>query len=512
MLRTCGTRLLPLQYGARLGIAPALRVTQKRFDVSVARHEETAAGEHEELSFLQSVDRFFDAAASKVEIEPGTLRAIKACNSVVELAFPIKRDNGALEIIRAYRAQHSHVRQPCKGGIRFADEVNREEVEALAALMTFKCAVVDVPFGGAKGGIKFNKADYSDREIEKITRRYTAELIRRNTIGPAVDVPAPDYGTGPREMAWMRDTYQQMRHDDIDSLGCVTGKPVGQGGIRGRNGATGLGVYYGLREFLNNKELMAKHDMTPGIRGKKFVIQGLGNVGYWAAHHIDENKGKIVAIAERDGMIHNPKGLDLEKVKMHFLAHHGVRGFKDAQYIETSAKALELPCDVLVPAALEGVINVHNAHAIKAKVIAEAANGPVTYLADQILTDAGKIVIPDLLLNAGGVTVSYFEWVKNLSRVRFGRMTRRFDENSMTSLCDVLEETGIKLSPKHRQRIQVGADEEKLVMSGLEDTMSDACTHVYQVAKENDVSLRIGAYMTSLQRIAADYAFSGIFP
>jgi len=223
MLRTCGTRLLPLQYGARLGIAPALRVTQKRFDVSVARHEETAAGEHEELSFLQSVDRFFDAAASKVEIEPGTLRAIKACNSVVELAFPIKRDNGALEIIRAYRAQHSHVRQPCKGGIRFADEVNREEVEALAALMTFKCAVVDVPFGGAKGGIKFNKADYSDREIEKITRRYTAELIRRNTIGPAVDVPAPDYGTGPREMAWMRDTYQQMRHDDIDSLGCVTG-------------------------------------------------------------------------------------------------------------------------------------------------------------------------------------------------------------------------------------------------------------------------------------------------
>eukprot|EP00188_Purpureofilum_apyrenoidigerum_P001796 Plantae.Rhodophyta-Purpureofilum_apyrenoidigerum.ctg20284.p1 GENE.Plantae.Rhodophyta-Purpureofilum_apyrenoidigerum.ctg20284~~Plantae.Rhodophyta-Purpureofilum_apyrenoidigerum.ctg20284.p1 ORF type:complete len:487 (+),score=84.84 Plantae.Rhodophyta-Purpureofilum_apyrenoidigerum.ctg20284:1-1461(+) len=485
---------------------------QRRFDASVARQEDTEIQGQKELSFLQSVDRFFDAAASKVAIDPGILSAIKACNSVVELAFPIERDNGKLEIIKAYRAQHSHIRQPCKGGIRFADEVNREEVEALAALMTFKCALVDVPFGGAKGGVKFDKSKFSDREIERITRRYTVELIRRNTIGPAVDVPAPDYGTGPREMAWMRDTYQQMRNDDIDGLGCVTGKPVNQGGIRGRDGATGLGVYYGLREFLNNEELMSRLKMTPGVRDKTFVVQGLGNVGYWAAHHIAANAGKLIAIAERDGMIHNPNGLDLEEVKAHFVANRGLRGFKNASFVESSAKALELPCDVLVPAALEGVIHVRNAHAIKAKVIGEAANGPITYLADQILTDAGKVIVPDLLLNAGGVTVSYFEWVKNLSRVRFGRMTRRFDENSMTVLCDILEETGIKLSAKHRQRIQVGADEEKLVMSGLEDTMSDACAHVYRISKENDVSLRIGAYMSSLQKISADYGFSGIFP
>mmetsp|Transcript_6662 Transcript_6662/g.9680 ORF Transcript_6662/g.9680 Transcript_6662/m.9680 type:complete len:355 (+) Transcript_6662:596-1660(+) len=322
-------------------------------------------------------------------------------------------------MIEAYRAQHSHIRLPCKGGIRFADSVSQDEVEALAALMTFKCAVVDVPFGGAKGGIKFNKRDYSAREVENITRRYTLELVKRNTIGPAVDVPAPDYGTGPQEMAWIKDTYQQMRPDDIDGIGCVTGKPATQGGIRGREGATGLGVYFGIRKLFSDEHLLKKINLSPGIEGKTFIIQGLGNVGYWAAKHIQASGGKIVGIAERDGGVVNSTGLDVEDVRSYFVGNKWLlKGYTKGELVTDSGELLQRECDVLVPAALEGVIRSDNAGKIMAKVIAEAANGPVTYEADEYLTKKGVLILPDLLLNAGGVTVSYFEWVKNLGRLR----------------------------------------------------------------------------------------------
>ncbi|KAJ8906510.1 hypothetical protein NDN08_003003 [Rhodosorus marinus] len=473
----------------------------------------TAAGLNGDMTFLDGVDKFFDDAAAKLPIENGILETIKSCNSVVQLSFPLRRDDGSIEMIEAYRAQHSHIRLPCKGGIRFADSVSQDEVEALAALMTFKCAVVDVPFGGGKGGIKFNKRDYSAREVENITRRYTVELIKRNTIGPAVDVPAPDYGTGPKEMAWIKDTYQQMKPDDIDGIGCVTGKPVTQGGIRGREGATGLGVYFGIRKLFSNEDLLKKVHLSSGIKGKTFIIQGLGNVGYWAAKHIQASGGKVVGIAERDGGVVNSNGLDVEDIRSYFVGNNGLlKGYTKGEFVTDSGELLQSECDVLVPAALEGVIRSDNARKIKAKIIAEAANGPVTYEADEYLTKKGVLILPDLLLNAGGVTVSYFEWVKNLGRLRFGRMTRRFDEEAMTSVCDVLEDVGMKVTESHRAKLQVGADEEKLVVSGLEDTMMDASQTMYNVAKENGVSLRIAAYMMAVRRIASDYGYSGIFP
>jgi glutamate dehydrogenase (NAD(P)+) len=384
------------------------------------------------------------------------------------MRFPV-RIKDKIEVFTAYRVEHSQHKLPVKGGIRFSLSVNQDEVMALAALMTYKCAVVEVPFGGAKGGVKINPKIYSEVELESITRRYTAELIKKNFIGPGIDVPAPDYGTSGREMAWIADTYAAFNPGQIDAYACVTGKPISQGGVQGRVAATGRGVYYGVREAVDQAEDMKAIGLTKGIEGKKIVIQGIGNVGYHTGKCFQEDGAVIIAIAEYEGAIYNQNGLDVEAVKKHRDETGSILNFKKAKNIKHTLKALEIPCDILIPAALENQINIENAKKINAKIIAEAANGPVTPEAEDILLKKNVLIIPDLFLNAGGVTVSYFEWLKNLSHVRFGRMGKRYEEKLNKTLVESIETAiGKKLDDYSKKIIIHGAGEEDLVNSGLE--------------------------------------------
>ncbi len=466
-------------------------------------------------SFFESVEKSFDKAAKFTKWNPGILEQIKACNSVYQMRFPVKMDDGRIEVIEAYRVQHSHHKTPCKGGIRFSDEVNQDEVMALAALMTFKCAIVNVPFGGGKGGIKINPKKYSVYELEKITRRYTSELVKKNFIGPGTDVPAPDYGTGEREMAWIVDTYQSLKPGEIDSAGCVTGKPVTQGGVRGRKEATGLGVFYGVREVCNIKAVMDKVNLPVGIEGKRVVVQGLGNVGYHSALFFQNHGAIVIGLAEYEGAIYNTAGLDIDAVFQHRKTTGSILNFPGATNFNNSGEALEMDCDILIPAALENVINHTNADKIKAKIIGEGANGPCTPEADEIFAKKGIICVPDMYLNAGGVTVSYFEWLKNLSHVRYGRMEKRFTENLNTRILQEIEElTGKKVDDVNRKEIMHGAEEVDLVHSGLEETMITATKEIMDLWLSNPEipDMRTAAYVSAINKVATSYAELGIFP
>ncbi len=465
-------------------------------------------------SFFGAVEKSFDKAAKFTKWDHGVLEQIKQCNSVYRMHFPVKIGEN-VEVVKAYRVQHSHHKTPCKGGIRFSTSVNLDEVMALAALMTYKCAIVNVPFGGAKGGISIDPKKYSAYDLEKITRRYTSELIKKNFIGPGTDVPAPDYGTGEREMAWILDTYMTMRPGEIDALGCVTGKPITQGGVRGRREATGLGVFYGIRQVCNIPELMKKLGLSTGVEGKRVIVQGLGNVGYHAAKFFREGGSKVICLAEHDGAVYNEKGLNEEEVFQHKKKTGSIKDFPGAKNIASSNEALELECDILIPAALENVINGDNAPRIKTKIIGEAANGPLTPEADEVFISKGILVVPDMYLNAGGVTVSYFEWLKNLSHVRYGRMEKRFTENLNTHILGTIEElTTKRVSEREREFIMHGPDEIDLVYSGLEETMMAATNEIMNCWKSNpDIpDMRTAAYVVAINKVATSYAELGIFP
>jgi glutamate dehydrogenase (NAD(P)+) len=467
------------------------------------------------ISFFKSVENYVDKAAAFTDIPKGLVEQIKACNLVLQIRFPV-RVNGDYQVIEAYRVQHSHHRLPTKGGIRYAASVDQDEVMALASLMTYKCALVDVPFGGAKGGIKINPANFTEEQLQNITRRYTSELVKKNFIGPGIDVPAPDYGTGPREMAWILDTYQALRHGEVDSIACVTGKPVTQNGIRGRAEATGRGVFYGLRECMRHEEDMNKIGLKPGIAGKTMVVQGLGNVGSNTAL-ISQKEGdvKIIGVAEREGSIFSADGIDVEKLLAFRKDTGSIVGFPGTKHIGDPLAALELECDILVPAALENQITSENAPRIKAKIIAEAANGPITADADPILIAKGIIVLPDFYINAGGVTVSYFEWLKNLSHHRFGRLENRFQHDAFDRIMHKVEDmTGKTLSEREREFLTRGASEVDLVNSGLEDTMITAYAQIKETFRQHPgiKDMRTAAFVCSLKKIAGDYISMGIFP
>jgi len=467
-------------------------------------------------NFYQSVQSYFDNAAKFTEIDAGILQQIKICNAVYRLHFPVKIGN-EVKVIEAYRVQHSHHRLPTKGGIRYSMHVNQEEVMALATLMTYKCAIVDVPFGGAKGGVKINPWDYTQDELERITRRYTSELVKRNFIGPAIDVPAPDYGTGPREMAWIYDTYRTFKDNEIDAAGCVTGKPVSQNGIVGRTEATGRGVFYGIREACSITEDMQKLGLSKGIAGKTMAIQGLGNVGsYTAMIAQDEGDVKIVGIGEVEGAIYKADGIDIHDLIRYRKETGSILNYPGAVSFgkEEREKVLEFECDILVPAALENAIHEGNAPRVKAKIIAEAANGPLTAGAEKILLEQGKLILPDLFLNAGGVTVSYFEWLKNLSHTRFGRLEKRFNQRTYDNLISYIEKTTQKkVDDFERTLIARGADEIDLVRSGLEETMINAYNSVRDVKLKKGIKdYRTAAFVCAIEKIADDYSALGIFP
>ncbi len=465
-------------------------------------------------SFFQSVEKSFDKAAKFTNWDSGLLEQIKQCNSVLRMHFPVKVD-GKIEVIKAYRVQHSHHKAPCKGGIRYSPEVNLDEVMALAALMTFKCAIVNVPFGGAKGGITIDPKKYSVYDLEKITRRYTAELVKKTFIGPGIDVPAPDYGTGEREMAWIVDTYASLKPGDIDAAGCVTGKPITQGGVRGRREATGLGVFFGIREVCNMPDIMAKQGLTIGVENKTVVVQGLGNVGYHTAKFFREGGAKVIALAEYEGAIFNANGLNEEEVFQHRKKTGSILDFPGATNLAKSSDALELECDILIPAALENVINGENAPRVKAKIVGEAANGPCTPEADDEFSRRGILCVPDMYLNAGGVTVSYFEWLKNLSHVRYGRLEKRFAENLNGRIINQIEElSGKSVNQKDKNLIIHGPEEEDLVHSGLEETMINATREIMEIWKNNPSipDMRTAAYVSAINKVAVSYNELGIFP
>ena len=473
----------------------------------------------ENTNFFGDVCQYFDKAAQHLDYPAGLLQQIKMCNSIYHFQFPLRLDSDNYITVDAWRVEHSHHMLPVKGGIRYSEMVNEDEVKALAALMTYKCAVVNVPFGGAKGGIKVDPWKFRAGELERITRRYTAELIKKNFIGPGIDVPAPDYGTGPREMAWIADTYATFNSSNTsqtDSMACVTGKPLSQHGIEGRKEATGRGVFFAAREACRQADDMKKLGLTAGLGGKKVIVQGLGNVGYWAAY-LMQNDGEavIVGLAEREGAIYDEKGLNVDEVFKHRKETGSILNFKKARNFATPQEVLEMECDILVPAALENQITAKNAPNVKAKIIVEGANGPVTADAEEILLKKGILVIADMYANAGGVTVSYFEWLKNLQHVSFGRMDRRYDEASHSNLVDVIENvSGKKLTAYQRGVVIKGPEELDLVNSGLEDTMIHAYHQIRNTKLGNPKidSFRTAAFVVAINKIAVSYMDLGIFP
>ncbi|MCC6571125.1 MAG: Glu/Leu/Phe/Val dehydrogenase [Chitinophagales bacterium] len=467
----------------------------------------------EQIKFFQNVQTYVDQAAGFTKLPKGLIEQIKVCNAVYQINFPVKIKD-QIKVIEAYRVQHSHHRLPTKGGIRYSDMVNQDEVMALAALMTYKCAVVNVPFGGAKGGIRINPKEYTQEELERITRRYTFELIKKGFIGPSQDVPAPDYGTGEREMSWIADTYIQFNQQDLNASACVTGKPIGQGGVHGRTEATGRGIFYGLRHACSFADDMKKIGLTAGIEGKTVIVQGFGNVGFHAAKVLEENGAVIVGIAEYEGGLYNPKGIDIDDLKKYQIENRTIRNYPKAKFIKQSNLLMEEACDILIPAALENQITKDNADRIKAKIIGEGANGPITPQAEAILLKKGVMIIPDMYLNAGGVTVSYFEWLKNLSHVSFGRLDYRHQDNAYNKIVDLIEHnTGRKITKRERDSLH-GAGELDIVRSGLEDTMVNSYENIRDILKRHKKmqSLRTAAYVDALEKIGVTYLQMGVFP
>ncbi|MGR9148130.1 Glu/Leu/Phe/Val family dehydrogenase [Rhizobium leguminosarum] len=463
--------------------------------------------------FLESVDAYIDRAMEHLNLSDGLAERIKACNSTYTVRFGV-RLRGRMYSFTGWRSVHSEHVEPAKGGIRYSLLSDQEEVEALAALMSLKCAVVDVPFGGSKGALKINPADWDAHELERITRRFTQELAKRNLICPGRNVPAPDMGTGEREMAWMADEYKRTGASDVvNANACVTGKPLARGGIAGRTEATGRGIQYAIQSYLrdpNENGVDGRRDLNT----MSIVVQGFGNVGYHAAKFLSENDGaKITAIVEHDGYISNPDGLQVEKVKQYQLAYGTILGFPGATSERDSAAGLELACDILIPAAMENAITAKNAHQIKAKLIAEGANGPISFEAEDLLADRGVVILPDLFVNAGGVVVSYFEWVKNITHIPFGLMERRRRERRNLQLTHALEVMTERSFPADiRDDFLEGGAEIDLVRSGLEDVMRSAYDKIAEVKRSSPEmkTFRTAAYVIAIRKIADAYQAIGI--
>ncbi len=480
-----------------------------------AKRKVSTKAAQEDLNFRNIVSAQFDNAAATLDIPRTLLAQIKVCNNLFYCQFPVKTKQG-LMVVEGWRAEHSHHKKPLKGGIRYDEHVNADEVVALAALMTYKCAIVNVPFGGSKGGVRINPRAHSEDTLQRVTRRFTFELASKNFIGPGVNVPAPDMGTGEREMAWMADAFSALTPTGIDNLACVTGKPVSQGGIRGRTEATGRGVQYGIREAMADKQALKYMGMSPGLAGKKVSVQGFGNVGYHAATLLhDDDDCVIVGLSEWDGSIYNAKGLNPHEVHEWRLEKGTITGFPGAKTFKSPLAALEFPCDILVPAALENQITMANADKVKCRLLAEAANGPTTPGAEKILLSKNVYILPDIYLNAGGVAVSYFEWTKNLTHMRFGRMEKRLNELDKRMLLDGIENLiDRKFEERLRAQLTHSIDELELVRSGLEDTMCTAYQEIREIffRRRKVHDMRTAAFACAIEKVAASYRALGIFP
>ena len=463
-------------------------------------------------TFLENVEMMVNDTIECIKIDPNISKILKTCRSVIQLKFPVKI-KGEIKIFHGWRAVHSNHRLPVKGGLRYSTDVNQEEIEALASLMTFKCALVDVPFGGAKGGLLIDPKKYDEESLERITKKFARELIRRGYLSPARDVPAPDVGTSQREMGWILDAYKSSRPDDINHVACVTGKSVNHGGIKGRLEATGRGVCEALKEFFRHTDEVSKAKMdSPDLNDQKIIIQGLGNVGLHSAKSLFATGAKIIGIAEKDGAIFNKEGINIIELEEYKQDKNTILGFPNTKKINTSSDLLTYDCDILIPAALENVITLKNVDSIKAKIICEAANGPVSYRADRKLKDRGTVIIPDIYANAGGVTVSYFEWIRNISHIRMGRLHKRYEEDRGEVILKALEQISPnKLSQDITNKLVHGANEEDIIASGLEDTMRVSFQEMLEMKSAYNLDdYRMAAYAIALKKIEKSYLELGI--
>lgn len=473
---------------------------------------------HNNTSFYEQVCKYFDKATTYLNYPKGLLEQIKVCNSTYHFKFPFRFDENKYEVINAWRVEHSHHMLPVIGGVRYDDIVDEDKVRGLASLMTYKCAIANVPFGGANGGLKINPKKYKVHELEKITRRYTTELIKKNFIGPGIGILTADYGTSQREMAWIADTYSTFNYinaGQTDSLACVTGKPISQHGIAGKTESAGRGLYYAIREICNDDGTMKLLGLPRGIEGKRIVVQGLGNVGYWVAKLCMESGAVIVGLGEKEGSIYYKKGFNIDSIMKYRNDTGSLLNFKDAENFTDSSACLEFECDILIPAAVEDVITSENASKINTKIIVEGANGPVTNEADKILTDKGIIILADIYANCGGVTASYFEWLKNIQHVAFGRMDRRYEELSDSNFVNIIENiTNRKLTSEQKKIVIKSSSEIDLVNSGLEETITRAYHDIMKIFNSNkDIdNFRTAAYIDAVNKIAISYMNLGIFP
>ena len=424
------------------------------------------------------------------------------------------RLRGQIYTFEGWRSVHSEHMEPTKGGIRFDMDTHAEEVEALAALMSYKCAIINVPYGGSKGGLKIDPSQWESRELEKITRRFAQELIKRDLISPSMNVPAPDIGTSSKEMAWIADEYRKIHPADINGSACVTGKPPSKNGLVGREEATGRGVQYIVREFFRNPDLLKLVKLDNDLSTKSFILQGLGNVGYHLSKFLTEDDGvKLIGISEFNGGIYNEDGINVEHAKKYFTKHNSFENYPKATFIKDSSLLLKRKCDILIPAARENVITEKNAEDISANLIVEAANGPISYKGNQILNRKKIFVIPDILANGGGVAVSYFEWVKNLRHIRFGRLEKRRNQIQLNNLIEAIESmTGKTMPAKYKTNFHDGIEEIDLIRSGLDDMMIDGFQSVKKEFIETDkiTDFRTAAFKAAIEKIALSYDFIGL--
>ena len=460
--------------------------------------------------FIKSVSKMFDNAIKVLDVEKGLANQIKSCNSTHTIRFGVKL-SGGIKVFTGWRAVHSEHLEPVKGGIRYSPAVSSTEVEAMAMLMTFKNAVIDVPFGGSKGGLKINPNKYSEEDLEKITRRFTEELVKRGLISPSLNVPAPDMGTGKKEMAWIADEYKRLNPHDINAYACVTGKPENMGGVDGRTEATGRGLFYALNSFFNSQDVK-KTKIKGKLSSQKIILEGLGKVGYFAARALRDHGCKIIGVIEKDQSFFNSEGLDIDAIRNWLIESGDPKNYSNQVELKSREEVFSENCDIYIPAATEGTITDANYNLLNAKIICEGANGPITSKADQLLTKKGILIIPDLYANAGGVAVSYFEWVRNLQHMRFGRMEKRRKEYENASLISVIENTtGAKVSSQTKDLLNQGPSEIDLVRSGLEDMMTEAYENMSEIWNQNNYdSLRTTAFIYSIKKLIKSYKNIGI--
>jgi glutamate dehydrogenase (NAD(P)+) len=464
------------------------------------------------MSFKDNVNLHVDKSAKLLNFSDDLLEHLKSTHSLIKVNVGVVLD-GKINNFTGWRAVHSEHILPTKGGLRYSETVDQDDTEALASLMTYKCAIVNIPFGGAKGGLKINPKNYTMPQLREITKAFASKLINKGFISPALNVPAPDVGTSEREMEWILETYKTLKPDDINYRGCVTGKPLHRGGIAGRTEATGRGIEEVVREIFRHEDIVKEAGLKNELKDNEIIVQGFGNVGSNLAKHLfNRDNAKIIAIGEFDGYLYNKKGIDINALIEYFQKNKTINNPKLGEFKNNPSELLELDCDILIPAALENAITVDNVDKIKTKLIIEAANGPVSFEADQKLFEKGVMIIPDIYVNAGGVVVSYFEWVKDISHIRFGRVEKRFQEQKILDIIDLIDKkTNTKTDFDTIKKIIHGADEEDLAFSGLEDSMRNAFIEIYNAKKQIQKSFRDSAYYVSLKKIRNFYTVEG-FP